>query len=253
MSVSTVDAVTSTDQLTVRTLDAVDIRLDIAGLGSRAYAFLIDWHIRIAAALAWFLFTNLLADGLGLMGFDFDQLWSTRVLLVVWPALLIYGLYHLILETALRGYTPGKRIVGIRIVAADGGPASTAALLIRNLFRLLDSLPAMYGLGITSMLLTRRQVRIGDLAAGTLLVHTDRVDRDPVTMLSVNESLPQPQAELASELLSRWPELESEIRCELAQQLLRSSADPMIRRQADSGSDAVLQAALQRLLRPVST
>ena len=68
---------------------------------------------------------------------------------VVLPALAIYFLYHPVLELAMRGRTPGKRSAGIHVVTRDGSAPSAGALLVRNVFRLIDSLPVAYGVGLT--------------------------------------------------------------------------------------------------------
>jgi uncharacterized RDD family membrane protein YckC len=145
--------------------------LPIAGPGGRAYAFVIDWHIRLLLAVAWWLIVTLLVaggDGFGeaLVGgsrqaIDFAAL----------PAAFIYFFYHPVLEWWMEGQTPGKRMAGIRIVTRAGAPPSLAAILVRNALRLLDSLPALYCLGFMTTLLTQDHVRIGDLAAGTVLVY----------------------------------------------------------------------------------
>jgi len=68
---------------------------------------------------------------------------------------------HHVVELALRGSTPGKRMAGVRIVARDGGAPSVGALLTRNVFRLVDSLPLFYGVGLITVVLTREHLRIG--------------------------------------------------------------------------------------------
>ena len=151
------------DQLSVQSVTGVDLTLSIAGPGTRSYAFVIDWHIRFLIAAAWLLIAYYL--------FDVPlTLKSTAGFLSVLPASIFYFLYHPILEVALRGSTPGKRMAGVRIVSRDGGPPGTSALLIRNIFRLIDSLPAAYMLGLISCFVTVNRVRVGDMAAGTLLV-----------------------------------------------------------------------------------
>src|SRR6202008_2402288 len=95
--------------------------------------------------------------------------------LVVTPAAATYFLYHIGLEIAMHGRTPGKRMAGVHIVARDGGSPSIGALLTRNVFRLVDSLPLFYGVGLIATLVTRDHVRIGDMAAGTLLAY-ERAD-----------------------------------------------------------------------------
>jgi uncharacterized membrane protein SpoIIM required for sporulation len=69
------------------------------------------------------------------------------------------------------GSTPGKRLAALRVVARDGATASVGALLVRNVFRVIDSLPVVYGVGLVTSMLRDDHVRIGDLAAGTLLVY----------------------------------------------------------------------------------
>lgn len=236
------------DSLTVKTLDAVDIHLDLAGLGSRSYAFIIDWHIRLAAALAWFLLGGLIADGVGMAGFDGEDYFASRIILVMLPAAAIYFLYHPILEVFMKGLTPGKRLAGIRIVSSDGGPPSVAALLIRNLFRLIDSLPTFYGIGITCMIFNKRQLRVGDMAAGTLLIFRDKQVTTTPGVVTAQGSLSLQQTDLAEELLSRWFDLEPESRYSLARQLMAGSSDAELRDQAERLQDDALRSALQQTL-----
>jgi uncharacterized RDD family membrane protein YckC len=137
-----------------------------AGIGSRAYAFLIDWHIRLLAALGWF------AAAIAVLGTDLAVLaehWRWSLL----PPALLYFLYHPVLELALHGDTPGKRTAGLRTVTRDGRTPGVGALLTRNLLRVVDSLPLFYALGLVVMFCTREQVRIGDLVAGTVVVYDE--------------------------------------------------------------------------------
>ncbi|HVO47719.1 MAG TPA: stage II sporulation protein M, partial [Steroidobacteraceae bacterium] len=153
----------------------VDVRWTIAGPGARALAFLIDWGFRAILAVAWYV--------LGALLYNHDWSFSPPLnphagwfIAVVLPAAAIYFLYHPLLETATGGRTPGKRMTGVRIVSRDGGIASFGALLIRNVFRLVDSVPVTYAVGLVTTLATREHVRIGDLAAGTLLVYQPTED-----------------------------------------------------------------------------
>ena len=105
---------------------------------------------------------------------DPDGVWFA---VVAAPPLAIFLLYHVVLEILSGGRTPGKRLAALRIVARDGNTPSAGALLARNVFRLIDSFPMVYGVGLIATMLTRNQARIGDLAAGTLLVHERVRDR----------------------------------------------------------------------------
>src|SRR5260370_18207265 len=160
--------------LVVDSVTGIDVSLAVAGPGARAYAFLVDWHIRVILALGWFVLGALLDNGRFTLAppVSNDARWFGAV---VAPALAIYFLYHHTLELVMRGSTPGKRLAGVRIVARDGGAPSAGALLIRNVFRLVDSLPLFYGVGLITVVLTPANLRIGDMAPGTLLVfeHTD--------------------------------------------------------------------------------
>lgn len=149
-----------------------DSRLPIAGLGGRSYAFLIDWHIRAIAGLAWYLASALSLER-DLIPKQTDSVfwWAA-----VTPALAIYLLYHAGFEI-LTGGTPGKRFAGVRIVDRNGRTPGIGALVVRNVLRPIDSL-VFYAVGLASVLLTRQAVRLGDLAAGTLLVYQETVDSE---------------------------------------------------------------------------
>jgi uncharacterized membrane protein SpoIIM required for sporulation/uncharacterized RDD family membrane protein YckC len=156
--------------LAIESATGVDVRLPIAGPGARAFAFMIDWVMRLSLSGAWFLLSAWLFTG----DFSFrvpDDSETAWFLLVVLPPSAIFFLYHLILEAALSGRTPGKRIAGLRVIALDGGAPSLGAILLRNVFRLVDSLPFLYSVGLATVMVSREHRRIGDFAAGTLVVY----------------------------------------------------------------------------------
>jgi uncharacterized RDD family membrane protein YckC len=208
----------ATEELNIRGLTGVDITLRVAGPGTRAYAFIIDWHIRLLVALAWVL-AGLLV-GL-IVGGDFKK--DALPLFFIAPALLIYFLYHPVLEVLMRGRTPGKRMAGARIVTLEGETPGTGALLMRNLFRLIDSLPVAYLVGLVCCIFTAQRVRIGDLAAGTLLILDDpKATRSLalVGMAAQNSRLEPDVATLVQDLIDRWAELKEDRRESLARELL---------------------------------
>jgi uncharacterized RDD family membrane protein YckC len=235
--------------LVVDSVTGIDVSLPVAGPGARAYAFLVDWHIRVILALGWYVLGALLYNGrLSLAPpLGNDARWFGAV---VAPALAIYFLYHQAVELAMRGSTPGKRMAGVRIVARDGGAPGAGALLTRNVFRLVDSLPLFYGVGLITVLLTRDNLRIGDMAAGTLLVfeHADARLPTPASDAHRVSRLDAAGAEIVAELLERWPALAPEARVRLARQVLtRYGTDP-----AESGNDDddAWRTRLERLARP---
>lgn len=220
-----------TDQLHLQGPEAVPYRLDIAGIGARSYAFVIDWHIRLLLTLSWFL-------GVGLLFNSWDELrnmvWNeaddSMTMLMGIPSLIIYFLYHPILEVAMTGRTPGKRMAGVRIVTSEGLTPSVGAILLRNIFRLLDSLPSLYFLGLVVCACTRHRVRIGDIAAGLLLVYDHQVDdkqMDIITNMAINSRLSHQDQALLLDLLARWQKIEADQRIRLAEKFLQHIGEPV--------------------------
>jgi uncharacterized membrane protein SpoIIM required for sporulation/uncharacterized RDD family membrane protein YckC len=211
--------------LVVESVTGVDVALPVAGPGARSFAFLIDWHIRASAAVAWYVLGALIYNG----RFSLAPPLSPEAgwfIGVVSPAAVIFFLYHPLLEVAMRGRTPGKRIAGVRLVTRAGGAPAVGALLTRNVFRIVDSFPFLYGVGLVATLVTRDHVRIGDLAAGTLLIY----DRTPAPGPS-----PAPRAASAHELALR--------RTLLARAELWRSAAARVQRLADGRTDDGQEAA----------
>lgn len=237
------------EHITITSAGGVEVRLDLVALGGRSYAFVMDWHIRFLIAATYYLAgTYFFAGGFhfslkGLVNADTTIYYFTVVL----PALLIYFLYHPVLETLMNGHTPGKRTAGIRIVAKDGRSASAGALLLRNVFRLIDSLPIFYVLGIIVCLLNRQHLRIGDMAAGTVLVYEEKASKKRLNLIMDHEAvhgLSTQQRELIAELLERWQQLDTKKRRQLARDLLTRFGMPV-----PNGRRQVLDNALQGSLR----
>lgn len=149
----------------------MDLTLSAAGPVVRAAALAIDSLIKGALYLALAPLAALSGLGLGLL--------FLAVFLVEWFYPVVFELRS--------GATPGKRALGLRVVADDGTPLTPAASLIRNLLRAVDFLPLAYGAGLVCTLLDRNCRRLGDLAAGTLVIHArpavrirDIPHRDPI-------------------------------------------------------------------------
>jgi uncharacterized RDD family membrane protein YckC len=232
--------------LVVDSATGVEVSLPVAGPGARSYAFVIDWHIRIVVAVAWYVVAALIYNGAWSLGAPIEPN-APWFGLVVLPAAAIYLLYHPVLEIAMRGRTPGKRMAGVRIVTHDGALPAIPAHLIRSVFRLIDSFPVFYGLGLVTAVVTKNHVRIGDLAAGTLLVY-DRGDEsvlEHVSTAALGSRLDAQTAEVVNELLGRWEKLDANVRVRLARSLLAKlhGAD------SDTLDDAALRARLEELAR----
>jgi uncharacterized RDD family membrane protein YckC len=237
---------TPPDELVIDSVTGIDVALPVAGAGARALAFLGDWHIRIVLALAWYVAAGIIYNGrLSLIAPGGNE--PAWIGAVVAPPFAIYFLYHPLVEIVMRGRTPGKRWAGVRIVARDGGVPGIGPLLVRNVFRLIDSMPLFYGVGLMLTVLTREHVRVGDMAAGTLLVYEGGHAALPVAAAAAGVDAPLDPVglELAAELLERWPELTPAARVQLAQRLLIRHVTGIV-----PGSDeGALRAQLQQLVR----
>jgi uncharacterized RDD family membrane protein YckC len=213
----------ATTQYVISSATGVDVSLNIAGTGSRAYAFLIDWHIRLLLAVAWFVCADLLIRGTLRFGAGTPKQSELFYFAAVLPTVILYFLYHPILEVLLRGRTPGKRTAGLCIVTRSGGTPGAGALLIRNVFRLIDQLPLFYLLGLAFTAVTKQRVRLGDLAAGTLLVFDGaQAQRSLAQLGSLSQSSIHDPAllDIVNDLLERWADLDDRHRMSLARTLL---------------------------------
>lgn len=240
-------------QVTLQSITGVDVELRIAGVGSRSYAFVIDWHIRLILAMAWWVLGTILVFG-QLRFLEADESPRMNYFTVVWlPILVIYFLYHPILEILMRGSTPGKRMAGVRIVTRTGDIPGVGALLIRNVFRLVDSLPMVYLVGLGTAIFTAQHVRIGDMAAGTLLILDGREhDSSFARLAPENRALDPRAADLIHELLERWTALDDKTRGDLARSLLSQADKSTSAEQLSQLSTHDLRTRLQALLKPAT-
>jgi uncharacterized RDD family membrane protein YckC len=239
------------EQLRISGLTGVDVALDIAGPGSRSYAFVIDWHIRLLLALAWLCGSWLLVKIIGVTLSPAAASSKLMAIVALAPAAGIYLFYHPVLEVLMRGRTPGKRRAGVRIVTRNGGTPSLGALLIRNIFRLVDSLPFFYVVGLASCFITEQRVRIGDLAAGTLLVLDSDAAAKTLAQLGslvAHSGLAPALVELIHDLLERWVSLDTGKRDELARSILARVDSAASAAQLAALSDAQLSQRLRQLL-----
>ena len=205
--------------LIVDSVTGIDVRLAVAGPGVRSYAFLVDWFIRLILALCWYSFAAFIYNGRPSLAVPLGTHDGRWFGLVLAPTLGIYFLYHWVLEVVMRGRTPGKRMAGVQLVARDGSAPGAGALLTRNAFRLIDCLPAFYAVGLVAVTLTRQNLRVGDMAAGTLLVY-ERGEAVLPEPEAAGSTLDAAGAEIIAELLARWETLEPDAREELARRVL---------------------------------
>lgn len=160
------------DRISIATPEGVDLQLTLAGLGSRFVAAIVDQLIRWAIILA-VMFA--LAVGTGTGGPDRpDAGVGTAVAVFVAVLFLVQFVYDVAFETFASGRTPGKRWTGLRVVKVSGAPVGFLTSAVRNLLRLVDVLPGVYAVGMVAVLASRHNQRLGDMAAGTLVVRERR-------------------------------------------------------------------------------
>ena len=180
-------------QYTVETPEQIELAYDIAGIGSRFLAALVD-HVIVAILLS--LGSVTLALALDSLGVGLDTLLVLSIFFIV--IYLSICAYFIFFETTWNGQTPGKRLVGIRVVRTGGRPIGFLGSAIRNLIRLADFLPVLYGVGMITMFVDRRARRLGDFAAGALTLREGR--QVTLAMLSAREDRSEPAVPTADEL-----------------------------------------------------
>ncbi len=147
--------------------EGVELSLAVAGIVSRSLAFLIDFAIRWAGIAA----ISMVLSYLGGFG---KGLFFILVFIVEW-------FYPVLFEVFNHGQTIGKKNMGIMVINDDGTPIDWSSSIVRNLLRFADFLPFMFGFGIVSMLINKDFKRLGDLAAGTLVVHRREIKDEKIS------------------------------------------------------------------------
>jgi uncharacterized RDD family membrane protein YckC len=160
------------DRISVATPEGVTLEVTLAGVGSRFVAGVIDQLLRWSLLLALVALLAILGESLGGGGLS-----GAGVVAIIVAVFLVQFGYDVVFETLASGRTPGKRWTGLRVVKKGGTPVGFLASALRNILRIVDSLPGFYLVGILSVLFTANNQRLGDLAAGTVVVRERRQSR----------------------------------------------------------------------------
>lgn len=176
----------SGDRLSITTPEGVQLDLALAGLGSRFIATSIDILIQLAIAILGVLGISAAFDG------------GVQILLFSIGGFLILFAYDVAFEVLAGGRTPGKRWTGLRVVRESGAPVTFVTSAIRNVLRIVDFLPAAYGIGMIAVFFSAHNQRLGDLAAGTV------VSRERLGGRKRESVAPAAQPPLASGALQGW-------------------------------------------------
>jgi uncharacterized RDD family membrane protein YckC len=172
------------DQLNIETPEQVDLRFPIAGIGSRFLAILTDSFLQgFAISFVLFVLGLIVSAAPKTSAASAAAISSTAAKWVLAGTIMFYFLlywgYYSLFEAFWNGQTPGKRLLKIRVIKDSGRQITLFEALARNLIRVIDILPGFYLVGVITMMCNREQKRLGDMVAGTIVVH-ERSDEQPL-------------------------------------------------------------------------
>jgi uncharacterized RDD family membrane protein YckC len=242
--------------LEIRTGESIAIRFELAGLGSRFLAVGIDLAIQIAITLA---VLAAVVPVLGTAGNASGTLIrktgvAVAVAIGVIAVFILYFGYFIIFELWWSGRTPGKRALGIRVVRDAGFPIDLGAATIRNLVRVVEFGLCFYALSAISALLSKENKRLGDFAAGTIVVRDRRYEAADIAVylareLPHDDGLSVTERALIDRYVARRAQLDPAARARLAAQIA-TSVRPHLRASFEHLDDDALLEHLGRGLAP---
>jgi len=164
------------EKLTIDTPEQVDLEYPLAGLGSRFLGVLYDTLIQAIVYIVLFI--------ISLIALPKMETWTSaskwlQALLILAGFCLYWG-YYAVFEALWGGQTIGKRQAGIRVIKDSGRPITPFEAIARNLVRVIDAIPGFYAVGAITMVLNKRNRRLGDFVAGTVVVHDRKADDNQV-------------------------------------------------------------------------
>ncbi|GAC1404857.1 MAG: hypothetical protein NVSMB64_08760 [Candidatus Velthaea sp.] len=224
------------------------IRYELAGLGSRFLAVFIDLAIQIGALIAILLvltFTGLSVRRLAeVIPLPYKSVQALFIAVLVVAAFVLFFGYFIIFEVWWSGRTPGKRAVGIRVVRDAGFPIDLGASVIRNVVRVLEFGLGFYAVSAAVSLLSRENKRLGDFAAGTIVVRDRtyaRADLDAYVARDIpaDDGLSAADRDLVERFIARRAQLERPARLVLAAQIA-ARVRPHLRANFDHLDDEAL-------------
>lgn len=239
-------------RLEVETPDHVVLRYDLAAAGNRGFAAIVDFVIASLVFVGALFAFGLATTALG------GQVLTPWFGVFVLVTFLVAWSYFVLLEWLWQGQTVGKRMFALRVIRDDGAPAGFMAVLIRNLLRIVDFLPALYGLGLVMVIVSTRSQRLGDLAAGTYVVRAPRPSLDYFSLRTLSplgegasvelRALPGEAQRLVREFVAREAKLRPAERAAVARQIAER-VRPYARELATTPDDVEFLRAVARTLR----
>jgi uncharacterized RDD family membrane protein YckC len=218
------------DKLTIETPEQTALEFPLAGVGSRCLALMLDFLIQIGVNLVLLIIYLIVQTQVQGMGSWISELgiWAQAILGL--GLFIVYFGYFAIFESIWNGQTPGKRVTHLRVIQESGRPILIWQAIVRNLMRVIDSLPFLYGVGLMTALLSKQNRRLGDFVAGTVVVHERPLEKISVGWTNATAAsapaLPLGAARLGTEevrlieaFLERRDSLDYEVRRRMANQI----------------------------------
>jgi uncharacterized RDD family membrane protein YckC len=255
------DSAPSSGKLIIQTPEQVGIEFELAGMGSRLFAALIDLLcmlifliIAIALALAGMpgrgQVAKRVAENASRSESWTNGIGATATILLLLAVFIVMWGYYIICEMLMNGASPGKRALGLRVIRDNGLPLTFTNSLLRNLVRVVDFMPWCYGVGLVTVFASSRAQRLGDLAAGTLVVRAAPTAA-PLPLPTFPRAAALPRAARLSprerQLVVQFFDREATLAPGPRQEILRAIAAPL-RARFDEGSNLPDDLWLRELL-----
>jgi uncharacterized RDD family membrane protein YckC len=223
------------NRVKVRTPESVELEFTLAGIGNRTVALVVDYLIWGAALIGILIVWSIVSVQLSrYININNVELWLTAISILI--VFTVYTTYFVFFETLWQGQTPGKRYAKIRVIRDDGQPAGVSQALLRSLLRPFDDI---LFLGMLLIILGKREKRLGDWAAGTIVIQEERpvaaasfavseearsLADDLLRTANISALLPDDFA-VIREYLQRRYSLDSRAKSDLSLQLARQARD----------------------------
>ncbi|AST91530.1 RDD family protein [Sutcliffiella cohnii] len=186
------------NKLEIKTPEFVSVQFSLAGLGSRAAAFLIDQAIITITYLLLFLLFYFIDESISIFADGSSILFAVIIISIF----VIQWGYFFVLEFFYGGRTIGKKLIGIRVIQENGHSLTLLSSIIRNLLRIIDALPTSYFIGMIMVFFHSKHKRVGDIVAGTIVVH-ERSKKKKDKKSSMEEELNLRGLYIGSQLLDK--------------------------------------------------
>ncbi len=159
------------NRIRVRTPESVELEFILAGIGNRLFALVVDYLIWGAALIGVLILWAIVSIQLQTSFSNVQnlELWLTAISFLI--VFAVYTGYFVVFETVWQGQTPGKRFVKIRVIRDDAQPVGLSQALLRSLLRPIDD---SFFIGMFLIILSKREKRLGDWVAGTIVVQEER-------------------------------------------------------------------------------